>query len=140
MKLIPYFYTEKNQNTFTIVSLSVFLAYAGKSVWSSEESGILSEKTILEDYCEPNGFIIKNLSIHNDTAYIEIDASAMNLSDFYTWEEALAKPGRPECWRRFYFVQDKVGTDWWSPKGLIEAEIQGYGNVYDLWRHLRTLC
>lgn len=139
MKLIPYFYTEKVQNNFVIRSLSVFLAHAGKSVWCSEESGILSEKCILEDYCEPNGFFVKSLKIVKDTAYIEVEKEKMNLSDFYTWEEALAKPGRPECWRTFYFVSDKEGNDWWSPKGLIEAEIQGYGNVYELWRHLRTL-
>ena len=139
MKLIPYFYSQKLQNTFRIVSLSVFLAHAGKSVWSSEESGQLSKETIIKEYCQPNGFLVKNICFEKDCAYIEVIKEKMNLSDFYSWEEALAKPGRPECWRTFYFVQDKEGSDWWSPKGLIEAEIQGYGNVYDLWRHLRTL-
>jgi hypothetical protein len=139
MKLIPYFYTEKFQNTFRIGSLSVFLAHAGKSVWSSEELGVLSKEKILEDYCEPNGFCVKSITIVKDIAYIEVMKEKMNLAEFYNWDEALAKPGRPECWRKFYFVTDKEGSDWWLPKGLIEAEIQGYGNVYDLWRHLRTL-
>jgi hypothetical protein len=139
MKLIPYFWKQKNQSKFRFTSLSVFMSHAGKSIWCSDESGTLSKQTILEDYCEPNGFVVKSIHLDKDTAYIEVDAEKMNLSDFYTWEEALQKPGKPECWRSFYFVQDKEGCDWWSPKGLIEAEIQGYGNAYDLWRHLRTV-
>jgi hypothetical protein len=137
MKLIPYYYTEKVQNSFTIGCLCVFLAHAGKSVWCSEDSDILSKKTILEDYCEPNGFFVKTLTIVKDTAYIEVVKEKMNLSEFYTWEEAVAKPGRPECWRPFFFIKDKEGSDWWSPKGLIEAEIQGYGNVMDLFQMIR---
>lgn len=139
MKLLPFFLTEKTKHTFHMQTLSLFLAFAGKSVWVTDEPGILSQKTILEDYCEPNGFFVKKITIQKDIAFLEIDPLKTNLSDFYTWEEALRKPTKPECWRHFYFLQDKEGSDWWSPKGLIEAEIQGYGNVEELFRHLRTL-
>ena len=140
MKLVPFFLTETIKNTFHVQILSVFLAHAGKAVWSTEELGILSQEVILRDYCEPNGFVVKQLQIEKDIAYIQIDPEKTNLSDFYTWDEALHTAGKPECWRRFFFLQDKEGSDWWSPKGLIEAEIQGFGNIDALFRHLRTYC
>lgn len=124
---------------FSVQILSVFLAHAGKSIWTTEELGSVSRETILKDYCEANGFVVKDLVIEKDTAYIQVDPEKTTLSDFYTWEEALAQSGKPECWRRYYFFQDKEGGDWWSPKGLLEAEIQGFGNVEILFRHLRTL-
>jgi hypothetical protein len=140
MKLVPFFLTNQSQNTFTIVSASFFLAHAGKSIWTTDESGTVSEKTILEDYCEPNGFVVESIKIVDTTlAFLQVNPSKMNLSDYYTWDEALQHPNKPECWRKFYFIQDKEGADWWSPKGLVEAEIQGFGNVVELWRHLRTL-
>jgi hypothetical protein len=138
MKLIPYFLRKRNQNTFCLETLNVFLAHAGKAVWTTEEQGLLSLDTILHDYCEANGLIVNQVFLEKDVAFLEVNPEKTNLSEFYTWEEALAKPGKPECWRRFYFLQDKEGSDWWSPKGLVEAEIQGFGNVQDLHRHLRT--
>lgn len=128
------------QNGFTIVSLSLFLSHAGKSIWTTDESGQVSDKTIYEDYCEPNGFVVETIKQYDKgLAFVQVNPSKMNLSEFYTWEEALQSPSKPECWRKFYFLQDKEGAEWWSPKGLIEAEIQGFGNVSELWRHLRTL-
>lgn len=141
MKLVPFFLTKQIQNTFTISSLSLFLAHAGKTIWTTQESGPVSEKIIREEYCEPNGFVVEKIFIIDSTlAFVQVNPSKMNLSEFYTWEEAVSNPAKPECWRRFYFIQDKDGSDWWSPKGLIEAEIQGFGNVHEIWRHLRTLC
>lgn len=139
MKLVPFFLTESMKHTFYVQTLFVFLSHAGKALWATDESGVVSRETILSDYCEANGFVVKRFFIEKDIAFIEIDPQTTNLSDFYTWEEALEKPGKPECWRRFYFLQDKEGSDWWSPKGLIEAEIQGFGNIETLFRHLRTL-
>jgi hypothetical protein len=60
---------------------------------------------------------------------IVFDTSKTILSDFYTYEESTQKSEKPECWRNFYFIQDNSHTYWWSPKGLVEAEIQGIGNV-----------
>ena len=140
MKLVPFFLTKQLQNGFTIVSLSVFLSHAGKSIWTTDESGYVNDKTILEEYCEPNGFVVESIRVLDKTlAFVQVNSGQMNLSEFYTWEEALHTPSKPECWRKFYFVLDKDDAEWWSPKGLIEAEIQGFGNVADLWRHLRTL-
>lgn len=138
MKLIPFYLRESFKNSFKIQTLTLFLGYAGKSVWTTEESGFLNSEQILKNYCEPNGIFVKSIHIEKDRAYIEVDEQKTNLSEFYTWEEALRKPGKPECWRRFYFLHDKEGGEWWSPKGLIEAEIQGLGNVEEIYRHLRT--
>jgi hypothetical protein len=140
MKLVPFFLTKHIQNGFTIVSLSLFLSHAGKSIWTTDEPGFISQQSIVQEYCEPNGFVVECIqSLDKTLAFVQVNPSKMNISEFYTWEEALHQPTKPECWRKFYFVQDKDGAEWWSPKGLIEAEIQGFGNVVDLWRHLRTL-
>ena len=138
MKLVPFFLRESFKHTFHIHILYVFLGYAGKSVWTTEESALLSTEEIVNNYCEPNGIVGKGIRIEKDIAYIEVDDKKTNIADFYTWEEALQKPAKPECWRRFYFFHDKEGGEWWSPKELIEAEIQGLGNVEELYRHLRT--
>lgn len=114
--------------------------HAGKSIWKTDEPGFVPLQTIVEDYCEPNGFVIKRTyeDTQNNITYIEVDPEATNLSDFYTWEEALRKPSKPECWRRFIFVKDAEQADWWSPKELIEAEIQEYGNVWTLYTFLSS--
>lgn len=135
MKLVPYFLTRTQKKDFTIVCVSFFLSHAGKSVWKTEEPGPLSESDVREAYFEPNGLSVKQYweDTKSQIAFAEIDPSKSTMSDFYTWEEAMMKSSRPECWRRYYFIQDKEGLDWWSPKGLHEAEIQEYGNVNDLF-------
>lgn len=138
MKVLPFFLTQKKQENFRIQCLNVFLSHAGKSVWKTEESGVLSEKQIREDYLDPNGFAVKSLWIDANAkiAYVEIDPSRTNLCDFYTWDEALQHPGKPECWRPFYFIQDKEGVSWWNCKGLFEADIQDLGNMETIFQTL----
>jgi len=135
MKLVPFFLSKKERNHFTITNLHLFLSHAGKSIWKTDEPGSLPLQSVLEDYCEPNGFVIKRTYVDTSKhiVYLEIDSEKTNLTDFYTWEEALSKPTKPECWRRFIFVKDAEQADWWSPKDLIEAEIQDYGNVWELY-------
>lgn len=126
------------RNDFQITSLHVFLSHAGKSIWKTDESGFVKIEKILEDYCEPNGFVLKRTHVdtQNMIVYLEVDPEKTNLSDFYTWEEALTKPTKPECWRRFLFVKDAEQADWWLPKDCIEAEIQDYGSICDLYTFL----
>lgn len=133
MKLVPFILTKKKVNQFTITNLNVFLAHAGKAVWKTEEPGFVSNESILQEYCEPNGLHVNTIHTDKHVAYIQIHADKTNLQDFYTWEEALASPGKPECWRRFYFIQDAEGANWWSPQGLAEAEIQDLGNIADVF-------
>lgn len=135
MKLVPFILTSKQSGPFTFTTLSLFLTHAGKSIWKTDEPGFVSFNTILEDYCEPNGFVIQRSHVDKtkNIVYLQVDAEKMNLSDFYTWDEAIAHPSKPECWRRFLFMKDAEKADWWSPMGLVEAEIQDYGNVHDLY-------
>lgn len=139
MKLVPFFLTKKERNHFHITTLHLFLSHAGKSIWKTDESGFVPLQTIMEDYCEANGFVVKRsfVDTSKQIVYLEIDPEQTNLSDFYTWEEALTKSLKPECWRHFIFVKDAEQADWWSPKDLIEAEIQDYGNVLDVYT---TIC
>jgi hypothetical protein len=139
MKLVPFFLQESIKNTFRVHILYLFLGYAGKSVWTTEDQDFLSAQTILQDYCEPNGIFVKNIQIEKDIAYIQVNNTQTNIADFYSWEEAVNKSEKPECWRRFYFLEDAQGGDWWSPKGLVEAEIQGLGNIEEVYRHLRRI-
>ena len=66
-------------------------------------------------------------------AYIHVNKEKTNLPDFYTWDEVYLKAEKPECWRSYYFIQDKHQTFWWSPKGLLEGELQGGENIQDLF-------
>jgi len=136
MKLLPFVLTTKQTEKFTMYKLLLFLSHAGKNIW--DVPGLLSKSTIESEYCEGNGFVWKSIDIDskNQIAYIQIDAEKTNLSDFYTWEEALQKPSKPECWRHFYFMQDAKGAFWWSPKGMIEAEIQEGGNIQDIFEDI----
>jgi hypothetical protein len=138
MKLLPFFVTQKKTEFFLIWKLSVFLNHAGKSVWESDSPGLLSIQQIRSEYCDPNGFVLENLWINKESqvAYLSINADKTSLSDFYTWEEALARVDKPECWRSFYFIQDQDSLIWWSPKDLIEGEIQGLGNIQDSFEEI----
>jgi hypothetical protein len=135
MKLVPFFLTEKQTGMFTITKLSLFLSHAGKSLWQTEEQGNVSIDVLKEEYLEPNGMEAEKIQMDQmkQIAYVKINPKTLCLSDFYAWEEAMAKPSRPECWRNFYFVQDKEKADWWSAKGLLEAEIPELGNVATLF-------
>ncbi len=140
MKLLPFILNKKKVNTFIITSVNVFLSHAGKSIWKTEESGNIPFQSILEEYCEPNGIFVEksHMDTLNQVAYLCIDKTKTNVSDFYTWEEALQIQTKPECWRRFYFIQDYDGAEWWSPEGLTETEIQDYGNISLLYKMIQT--
>lgn len=140
MKLVPFMVTQKKVQGFQVTTLHVFLSYAGKRVWLTENPGLLDSEEILSEYCEPNGLFVSQIDINKEkeTAYLRIDPIKTNLSDFYTWEEALQQPGKPECWRRFYFFENQESSDWWSPKGLIEGEIQDYGTIETLFNDIKN--
>lgn len=139
MKLLPFLLTQKRTSEFTIHKLSLFLSHAGKSLWHTDESGMLSPEVLQEEYLVPNGMQAKSIRMDPklQIAYIEVEKDTLQLNDFYTWEEAMAKPSKPECWRNFYFVTDKQGADWWSPKGLLEAELPEVGNIGLLFSKLQ---
>lgn len=144
MKLIPFILTQKHTPKFEIWSLTLFLSHAGKAVWKTDEHGFISKEKIEKDYCEPNGFVVKHLHIDEkkQLAFLEIDKHRTNMNDFYTWEEALSKSTKPECWRRYFFFENNLigeGGDWWSPKGLVEAEIHEIGNVADLFQEIKEV-
>lgn len=130
MKLIPYFLTKRSLKELEAIRLSVFLSHAGKSLWKTEESGMLSEKQIREDYLDPNGLDAKHivLDANAQAAWIYVDETKTKISEFYSWEEALASPQKPECWRNVYWMRDAQGCHWWSPKGIASAELPEIGS------------
>lgn len=125
MKLIPYFLTKRPLKELEAVRLSLFLSHAGKSIWKTDEPGLLSEQAIKDNYLDPNGFVVRKCIVdkQTQTAWICIDESQTHLSEFYTWEEALASSAKPECWRHLYWMRDDQGCHWWSPKGVAGAEV-----------------
>jgi hypothetical protein len=139
MKLVPFFLTKRIQKNLgpsdlTIYKLMVFLDKAGKQSWSTEDDDP-SEKELMKDYLEPNGFIANKIVIHSkkSLALIEVNQEQLKLNDFYNWDEALAMQTKPECWRAFYFFKDTQGDEWWSPKHILDAEVQGLGSIYLLF-------
>ena len=115
----------------------IFLDKAGKQSWATEEedSSHYTEKELIQEYLEPNGFVSKKIVINSKKSLglIEIDEEKLRLNDFYNWDEALAMPSKPECWRSFYFFKDSIGDQWWSPKYILDAEVQGLGSIYLLF-------
>lgn len=136
MKILPFF-LQKRQTHLKQTRLCVFLAHAGKALWSAEEP--LTESQLVNDYLEPNGIPHKRIVITGSLALVEIDFEKTKLSDFYTWEEALTHPQRPECWKSYYFFKDSSNADWFSPKllqGSNEIEGKNIQEYYeDILRH-----
>ena len=140
MKLLPFILAKKEVNAFHITSVNVFLSHAGKSVWKTEEPGNIPIQSILQEYCEPNGIYVLQwyIDLPNQTVFLLVDPTKTNVSEFYTWEEAIQQQTKPECWRRYYFIQDIDGANWWSPESLTETEIQDYGNIANLHKIIQT--
>ena len=137
MKLVPFFLVKKTHrgNEIQHIQLSMFLRFAGKAAWITGESGTITEATLRTDYLEANDIVPKRIVLdkQKQIAWIEVDETKTNLREFYTWDEALANPSKPECWRQFHFFKDRNGADWWSGRSLqAEAEIQDLGNVAEI--------
>ena len=108
-----------------MTKLSLFLGNAGKSFWRTEEETV-TKKELLEEYLEPNGFCIEHIHFGKDSIFVKVDPSKMNLSDFYSWEEAMKNSQKPECWRNFYFFKDDKDADWFTSKQMQnENEVEG---------------
>ena len=141
MKLVPYCFTHPAHQPpqLQLTCLWVFVSSAGKRLWQTEEASLTDEE-ILTLYCEPNGLPVIHIQRDptNHCVYLEVDATHVKFSEFYSWEEAMVHPEKPECWRRFVFFEDAKGTEWWSPKGLVEAELPDLGSVASLWSLKRT--
>jgi hypothetical protein len=118
------------------MKLLLFLSHAGKAVWQTDEP-VLTKEQIQTEYLQPNGFHTKRMWISDDIVYIEVDKENTNVSSFYTWEEALACPEKPECWRAFYFFQDAIQAHLWMPD--TDYEIQGLGSLWSLYTVLRDM-
>lgn len=130
MKLIPYFLTKRPLKGLEAIRLTLFLSHAGKSIWKTDESGLLSEQEIRDLYVDPNGFVVKSIwtDTQTQTAWICVDETKTHLSEFYSWEEALASSQKPECWRHLYWMRDAKGCHWWSPKGIPSTELMEVGS------------
>jgi hypothetical protein len=113
----------------------IFLDKAGKQSWGTDNDTLYSEKELLQEYLEPNGLVARSIVIDkkNKVALIEVNQEKLLLNEFYNWDEALAMPSKPECWRSFYFFKDTHGDEWWTPKNILDAEIQGLGSIHSLF-------
>lgn len=124
MKIVP-FVLKQRKEVLTMVSLKLFLAHSGKGLWKTEEPS-LSPKQVEEEYLLPNGLIPKRIFQVSSILYVEIDSEKTRFEDFYTWEEALSNPEKPECWRNFWFFTDSQEAEWFSSRFLQgENELEG---------------
>jgi hypothetical protein len=137
MKVLPFFLKTKHHHLH-MVALHLFLSHAGKTLWDIDENQC-TEETLRKEYLLPNGLLPKRILQVKEVFFVEIDEEATKLSDFYSWEEAVQHPMRPECWRTYYFFKDNVGADWFTPKHLQgEGELEGISiQTYyeDILRH-----
>lgn len=125
----------------------VFLDKAGKRVWQTEDEPGMDQQPVpdflRETYLEPNGIYASDILLDSvdDCAWVRVDAKKTSFRDFYSWEEALQRPDKPECWRTFYFFSSESGEEFWSPVYVQHpgAEIQGLGNVYCLFEKVKQM-
>lgn len=126
----------------TALKISIFLDKAGKSLWQTEDEDKLTEDSLRDEYLEPNGIVASSIHIDEQTktAWIHVDTHKTRMSDFYTWDEAAARPDKPECWRDFYFFWNEHDEAFWSPQYVNspDAEIQGLGNVQSLLQKIKA--
>lgn len=132
MKLLPFLLKEVPGPKLKTYTLSVFLANGGHSLWEAEDTNALEE----------NGIYTASVFQSKNIFFCEVDPKRTKLEEFYTWEEVQQDPKKKtlECWRDYYFFYDSSGGEWWSPRGIFEAEIQEVGNIAeifeDILRHL----
>ena len=142
MKLVPFFLTSSDKTSLRIHKLTIFLRHAGKAVWKTDESGFVPEDIILNDYLLANDIHSKKITYNKDKtiAWIQVDPTLTDISEFYSWDEALEKGTKPECWRSFYFFKDENNADWWTPKAFqCEADIQDLDNVAKVYEDILSL-
>ncbi len=133
MKLLPYCFTHPvlPSSELRATCVWIFLGLAGKRLWQTDEATV-SDEQIRTEYCEPNGIPVVSIQrdIPKEIAFVEVDASRLRLSEFYSWEEALQSQEKPECWRRFLFFTDHQGFEWWSAPG--DEELPEIGPISSL--------
>lgn len=123
MKILPFF-LQKQESQLKQTRLCLFLSHAGKALWTIDET--LQAAELEDEYLKPNGIPSSKIIMDGSLALVEVDLKQIQLQDFYSWEEALQHPQKPECWRSYYFFQDTSGSDWFSPKLLQgPSEIEG---------------
>ena len=137
MKIFPFIH-KTIQGSLKATGLSVFLAQAGRTLWQTDEPSV-SEAQLKEEYLLPNGLIPKQIIILGQIAYVEIDKDKTNRNDFYTWDEALQNPGKPECWKLFSFFEDEKGAEWFTSRQFQADNLLDSRPIYeyygDILRH-----
>ena len=124
MKILP-FVLKRSSSSLSITSLSLFLSQAGKGLWQTDEP-TLSKEQLETDYLLPNGILATKIWIQGSIAYVQVNAEKTRFQDFYTWEEALQIPSRPECWRTYWFFVDDKTVEWFTSRYLQgESELEG---------------
>lgn len=155
MFICPYYLkanhqTDSSNATVKIWTAWIFLAEGGTKLWKTDEE-TLSNKEIIEQYLAPNGFhgrvtcvtpgtgvpgvasalpSEKQAAVRGGVLYYEVNPSAMNMSDFYTWTEFLATGSAPaagvDIWRPFLWLGDEPGVD---DEYLWRAEMKSVGKL-----------
>ena len=135
MKIIP-FILKNHPGSLEMSALKLFVAHAGKAIWTTDETLTVSQ--LEQEYLVPNGLISKRVHLVGTTFFVEIDPEKTKCSDFYTWDEALQLPNRPECWRSYYFFKDTTGAEWFSSRFLQgDNELEGRP-IHDYYEEILT--
>jgi len=122
MKLIPFVIKQKESARVNTSIVQFFLTEGGKDVW--EIGTISSLKTIQEEFLEPNGFACESLQKEGDFVFAKLDPARMNLNDFYTWEELQVDKKKEDCFRTFFFCEEKLTQKDWFFSELLQTPFE----------------
>ena len=123
MKYIPYYFTKKQIQTksgkFTLVTIHALLEN-GTTLWEEDPTSV-------EELCEVNDIVPVTAACGNtitaEETWIQVDTQRTALSDFFTYEEAMAQDpslaeGGALLWRGWRLLLDKSNTPVFSPKDM----------------------
>jgi hypothetical protein len=120
MKYIPYYFSKKQiqakSGKFTLVTINALLEN-GQQIWEDEPSSV-------EELCEANDIVhIHSSRPTDDETWIHVDTERTNLSDFFTYEEAIKQDpslaeGGALLWRGWRLLLDRSNTPVFSPKDM----------------------
>ncbi len=62
-----------------------------------------------QEWLAENGFVVKDQWKKGEILYVQIDADATRLSDFYSFEQLTVQQqrGTEECWRTFFVMKSQ---------------------------------
>jgi len=114
MHIVPFYIVTKvsKSSPMAVSTAHIFMTAGGTKRWETDERS-LTPKEVVDMYLTPNGFKGFVIGVKGDTVYFQVDTESMDMGNFYTWAEILAKgeevPHDIDVWRPFFWIGEASG-------------------------------